>query len=101
MLWNKENKFWSKYEQSWTTEEFLKTFGKVYTYAKCTSAAAYTTTHKLDDLFDLIHYQHGFYFQITGINSIFVNDIEFKPGILYNLSILFNRDQILADIQDP
>jgi hypothetical protein len=101
MLWNKENKFWSKYEQTWTTEEFLKTLDKVYTYAKCTSAAAYTTTHKLDDLFDLIHYQHGFYFWITGADSIFINDISLEAGKLYNLSILYNRDQILSDIQDP
>jgi len=98
-MWNKTNSTWKKEDNFLNTDLFERFLEKLKTYSKCINASAYSVTNTLEDVYNIIKYQHAFWVQITNIGPdiLELENITLNKGVLYNLAETLTTDQINDD----
>ncbi len=97
MLWNKENYTYSKKDNLRDTDFFVNILDKLKTYSKCINASGYSVTNTLEDVYNVLKYQHAFWVSLTNVapEIILLEGLELKKGFYYNLSKDLSDDTIL------
>lgn len=98
MLWNKENYTYSKKDNLLDTDFFVNILDKLKTYSKCINASGYSVTNTLNDVYNILKFQHAFWITLTDIapDSIILEGLTLYKGIYYNLSKELSDDVIIA-----
>lgn len=101
MLWNKDNYTYSKKDNLRDTDFFVNILDKLKTYSKCINASGYSVTNTLEDVYNVLKYQHAFWITLTNASpeSITLEGLELKKGFYYNLSKDLS-DDIIINSQD-
>lgn len=95
-MWNKNNTTWKKEDNFLSTDLFERFLKKLKTYSKCINSATYSVTNTLEDVYNILKYQHAFWVSLTNFadDTIEFMGITLEKGNIYNMLDYFSCDTL-------